>query len=342
MRIKILILCSLLVGACTSPNALLQQVNQRFKPDGQVEKVAKGIYWYQWLGYDQVLERNSSLNVLAIDLKRAPVTFDFAWFNEPDQRATLSTIADTSLAIVAVNSGYFEKLNDGGYVTFHKSDGRVDQSVELPKDHTRFWKHQAAFVQDDTGEFAIIQGNQRLYDSLNYPNIVSSAPLLLSNGVPVGKYFVTQKTGDKSHLVSEHPDRHQAGLGPRMAYGLTEDNWLLLVAVDGRSKRARGINAEELTILFQESLNATDAVNMDGGGSITMFVRGATPNGVVNYPSDNRKTDPNRFDHNGQRRVGMALLVIPTSAKLRKKMQQLTVAEDPDAKDYFDASNRKK
>jgi hypothetical protein len=332
----------LLCLAATSFGQILEKVNDRFDQAGTRTRVSKGIYWYSWLGYDRVLGRNSSLNIIDIDLEKAEVEFDFAWFNEPAERATLSEVADTALAIVAVNTAYFEKLDNGGYVSFHKSDGKVDQYVELPADHTRFWKHQAAFVQTGPRSFACIQGSQRLYDSLGYDNIVSSAPLLLSDGIPVGKYFVERKTGDKSDLEREHPDRHQAGLGPRTALGLTSDQHLLILTVDGRSPRARGINAEELTDLFQQYLGAYSAINMDGGGSITLFVRGATPTGVVNYPSDIRKSDIDRFEHAGQRRIGMALLVKPTREKDLRKMKALTVAADPFAKDYQDPKNQKK
>lgn len=340
MRVVLVLFIGLLLYNCSAHKAPLHSVNKRFDRTGQAKKVAKGIYWYAWLGKDAVLDRNMSINLIDIDLNKAEVTFDFAWFN--DQRATLSEIADSSLSIIAVNSAYFEKLNQGGYVSFHKSNGKVDQYVSVPETHTRFWKHQAAFVQTGDKSFAFIQGHQSMYDSLEFDNIISSAPLLISDGVPVGKYFVTRKTGDKSDLEREHPDRHQAGLGPRMAYAKTADNHLLLIAVDGRSPKAKGINAEELTVLLNEYLNATDAINMDGGGSVTMFVRGATNTGIVNYPSDQRKKDINSFGHFGQRRNGMALLVKPNNPKVLKKMQQLKVAKDTIALDYHDPKNKKK
>lgn len=314
-------------------------IDNRFDQPAQHTTVDTGIYWHSWLGFDQRLGRNMSINLIDIDLTRAEVKVDFAWFN--DNRATLSEVADTALAIVAVNSAYFEKLDDGGYVSFHKSKGTVDQYVEVPAGHTRYWKHQAAFTQTGPQSFAFIQGNQRLYDSLPYDNIVSSAPLLISDGVPVGKYFVTRKSGDKSDLEREHPDRHQAGLGPRMAYAKTADHHLLLIAVDGRSPQASGINAEELTDLLM-AVGATGALNMDGGGSVTMFVRGATPNGVVNYPSDLRKSDISRFEHLGQRRNGMALLIIPQNPATLAQMKAIEVATDAEAREYKDPKNKAK
>jgi exopolysaccharide biosynthesis protein len=52
-------------------------------------------------------------------------------------------------------------------------------------------------------------------------------------------------------------------------------------------------------------LSCVDALNLDGGGSSTMVIRGQPNNGVVNYPSDNKK-----FDHEGEREVANALVVL--------------------------------
>jgi exopolysaccharide biosynthesis protein len=43
---------------------------------------------------------------------------------------------------------------------------------------------------------------------------------------------------------------------------------------------------------------------MDGGGSTTMWVKNQPDNGVVNYPSDNKK-----WDHYGERKVANVILV---------------------------------
>ena len=72
-----------------------------------------------------------------------------------------------------------------------------------------------------------------------------------------------------------------------------------MVTVDGRSEESGGIGLEDLAKILLE-LGATDAMNLDGGGSSTMFLDGK----VVNNPSDKE----------GERRVGDA---IPVS--LRKK-----------------------
>jgi exopolysaccharide biosynthesis protein len=82
---------------------------------------------------------------------------------------------------------------------------------------------------------------------------------------------------------------------PRTAVGVRADGRILLVTVDGRQPELSvGMTIAELATLLIE-LGAVEAVNMDGGGSTTMVVRGR----VVNSPSD----------LTGERAVGDALLI---------------------------------
>lgn len=57
---------------------------------------------------------------------------------------------------------------------------------------------------------------------------------------------------------------------------------VVLAVVDGRSTTSRGMRCDELGTLMKE-LGAHDAINLDGGGSTTMWMKSA---GVLNSPSD--------------------------------------------------------
>lgn len=72
---------------------------------------------------------------------------------------------------------------------------------------------------------------------------------------------------------------------PRTAVGGTADGKLLLVTVDGRQPMAGGMTLNELARLMLH-LGATDAINLDGGGSTTLAVRGGL---VVNSPSEGKQ-----------------------------------------------------
>ena len=69
------------------------------------------------------------------------------------------------------------------------------------------------------------------------------------------------------------------GRNPRTLIGWNATH-LFLVAVDGRQTFSVGMTFQEMAD-FMLSIGATDAVNLDGGGSTTMVVNGA----VVNSPS---------------------------------------------------------
>jgi exopolysaccharide biosynthesis protein len=91
-----------------------------------------------------------------------------------------------------------------------------------------------------------------------------------------------------SHALRRHP---------RTAAGVKPDGHVVLVVVDGRQWRSIGMTLGELAQLMLD-LGCRDAVNLDGGGSTTMWVRGE----IVNSPSGGN-----------QRPVGNALLVVSTA-----------------------------
>lgn len=72
---------------------------------------------------------------------------------------------------------------------------------------------------------------------------------------------------------------------PRTAIGVTADGKLLLVTVDGRQPMSGGMTLYELAELMK-MLGATDAINLDGGGSTTLAIRGGL---VVNSPSEGKQ-----------------------------------------------------
>jgi exopolysaccharide biosynthesis protein len=115
----------------------------------------------------------------------------------------------------------------------------------------------------------------------------------ITNGVPQliknGKIEITwqQEKTSKSFVETHHP---------RTAVAKLRDGKFLMVTVDGRSEESGGISLPDLAAFLLE-MGATDAMNLDGGGSTTMFLQGK----VVNKPSDKE----------GERAVGDAILVFP-------------------------------
>ncbi|PVG81774.1 hypothetical protein DDE18_17560 [Nocardioides gansuensis] len=84
---------------------------------------------------------------------------------------------------------------------------------------------------------------------------------------------------------------------PRTALGVDVDGRkLFLLVVDGRSTASRGFTMVELANTLQQ-LGADDALNLDGGGSSTLYSRLLTGEmGLVNEPSDGQERNvPNGF-----------------------------------------------
>lgn len=114
--------------------------------------------------------------------------------------------------------------------------------------------------------------------------MIGGFPLLLQKGEPV-----LDRVADLRPAFSAV--RH-----PRTAIGLRSDGRVLLLTVDGRRPGySEGMTLAELTDLLRV-LGATDAINLDGGGSTTLVIRGE----VVNRPSD----------ASGERPVANMLLVL--------------------------------
>jgi hypothetical protein len=119
-----------------------------------------------------------------------------------------------------------------------------------------------------------------VYDTLNdtkpsdwdaAPDIVGGVGLL-----KVGGRLLSDWAPEKARAGFD-TERH-----PRTLIGVAPDGRVWLIAVDGRNaKLSLGMSFAELQGLV-ERVGLTDALNLDGGGSTTMVVRGA----VVNHPSD--------------------------------------------------------
>jgi hypothetical protein len=116
-------------------------------------------------------------------------------------------------------------------------------------------------------------------------DIVGGVPQLVKNS----KVEITweQEKTTKSFVETRHP---------RTAVAKLKDGKFLMITVDGRSESSGGISLYDLATLLLE-FGATAAMNLDGGGSTTMYLDGK----VVNHPSDNE----------GERKVSDAILVMP-------------------------------
>jgi hypothetical protein len=111
-------------------------------------------------------------------------------------------------------------------------------------------------------------GSDRLESS---DHVVNGAGLLRRGGLVLSNWDV-EKFSNAAFIQSRHP---------RTMVGVDRNGYIWLAVVDGRQSGSVGMSFDELQRLA-DRLELTDALNLDGGGSSTMVVRGK----VVNSPSD--------------------------------------------------------
>ena len=117
--------------------------------------------------------------------------------------------------------------------------------------------------------------------------LVGGWPRLIVNG---------ESIADSVDRVEGTFPRFSVTRHPRTGVGFSRDSsTLYLVTVDGRSESSSGMSLAELAALMR-ALGIYQGMNLDGGGSTTMVIRGR----VVNSPSDST----------GERTVGNALVVV--------------------------------
>ncbi|RZL51059.1 MAG: phosphodiester glycosidase family protein [Pedobacter sp.] len=190
-------------------------------------------------------------------------------------------------AIAAINGTFFDVKN-GGSVDFVKVNGQVINPNRLEKNNQRA-RHQKAAVVITDGKLSIKKwdGNATWEESLMANDVMNSGPLLIYN-----QQIEELDTAAFNRL------RH-----PRSAIGIKANGSVILLTVDGRQENAAGMSLFELTKVMKW-LGCTSAINLDGGGSTTLWVTTQPENGVVNYPSDNKK-----WDHEGTRKVANVILL---------------------------------
>lgn len=245
-----------------------------------------GAIWKQ-VHFDDLFNAHQEINLLEIDLSDPARKIGFAGLS--DGMELTSVFAKKAGALGAVNATFFDTRN-GGATTFVRIDGQtINETAMLLPNGTNHERANGAIITDGRAVSIVLGDHQTVgWDKqLAGANVMVCGPTLLQNGTAVA--LQENAFNDNRH--------------PRTAAALTADNKLILLTVDGRNAKAHGMNLHELAFLLRV-MGMKDALNLDGGGSTTLYIQGEGDSGVVNYPSDNKA-----FDHGGERKVANAILV---------------------------------
>ncbi len=235
----------------------------------------KGLTLQSWHG--QIFGSIQNINVLEVDLNKRQISMVYDSANN----VPTSELGIRTDAIAAVNGGFFDMKN-GGSNSYLKVDGiSFDQ---------RWMRNNRLngvliFSVDNTVEIEpadSTHNNYALFDQ--YDDVLLVGPILIDNSVRMSL--------DSTSFFSDR--------APRTCLCIANNDIIKLITVDGRNENAAGMSLYELTDLAR-LLNCIEAINLDGGGSTTMWINSA---GIINMPSDNKK-----FDHAGERPVSNIIAI---------------------------------
>lgn len=256
------------------------------KTNWQKTRVAKQVRLFHY-HFNQKNLFTANENISFLEIKNTGRRAVFALDAEEKDLITTSNFGLRDSAIAAVNGNFFDVKN-GGSVDFVKVNGKIINTVRLDKNGTRA-RHQQAAVVIENGKLAVKKwdGTTDWETKLPEENVLLNGPLLTFNAVNE-----TLDTTSFTYL------RH-----PRTCLGIKPNGRVILLTVDGRNDNSAGMSLHELTKLMKW-LGCTTVLNFDGGGSTTLWINGFPDDGVINYPTDNKK-----WDHAGQRKVANVILI---------------------------------
>lgn len=268
------------------------------KTGWEIDTIDNSLIYYSFQNYVQSQTANQFVNVVEYDLSSNDYDLKFVQLGYSE---VLSKVAEQYGAVAGINATY--ELD----ASFIKTDGVIRNNITIDNSDLRGWKFEGAIFYNQGTDMKISYGTKSEYENSPYQNIFSGSPILIDDYKKVGEDFVGDISGvDLNSLDYEDYRRHQGVRHPRTAYALTENNKLLLITIDGRFPESAGMTAKEVTQFTSKYFEPQYALNMDGGGSTTLYVKGGKENGVVNYPTDNGIRD-----HDGERKRSNFILIIP-------------------------------
>ena len=274
----VLAVCSLGIVKGQTVSDSLAIVSAQWK----IESPQKGII-HKYVSIPQLYQVPQSISLIEID----PGAGLKVGVTVSDKMRETSKMASEQGAIAAINGSYFD-MKRGNSVCFLKVDRQVVDTTTLGE----FARRVTGAVSIRKGKMKIISWNRQIEKQYKGKKgiVLASGPLMLKDG-----RYCDWSLCEKDFIRTKHP---------RSAVALTKDGKILFITVDGRfPKHAGGVSIPELAHLIR-ILGGIDAINLDGGGSTTLWLSGAPDNGIVNYPCDNK-----RFDHRGERTVPNILYI---------------------------------
>ena len=257
------ILLLLITGSC-SPRFLIADVYQ---------KAEVGSVYHIHLKSDTLFGSKQEIHLLMLPknkYKRVPVAIGYT----SDKLLTTSAMAEKYRAEAAINGGFFDR-DKGGSVCYFETGNRTISHTRPEGDK---WAKSSSVVNGAL----VLFGNDSLVieparSEEYYEKSQSESAVMVA-----GPLLIHQSKLQPLPNVSLTNDRN-----PRTCIGIN-NGFIILATIDGRSATAAGMTLFEVQKFF-ERLKCTSALNLDGGGSTALWIKGQ---GIVNHPSDREGERP--------------------------------------------------
>jgi len=255
--------------ACIQKNQLINQVNSKINPIP-----------FQQIKTDSLFDSPQNISILTL-AKNDTNRYRFDLAHHSSMLKQTSQFAKDENALAAINGGFFN-MDNGGSVTYLEEQDSIYQR-NIP--HGEKW---AIADWAKTGAIIIKKNGHLKIEAAKAPSFYEQSTLETSVLI-TGPFLI--ENGKKIELIDTKfvKDRH-----PRTCICETTNSHLL-ITIDGRQTQAKGMSLLELQN-FLLAKKCHTAINLDGGGSTTMWIK---DKGVVNSPSD-------IF---GERKVANAILI---------------------------------
>lgn len=239
-----------------------------------------GAPWKTVRQQDGLVAKRASLRVFGTDQQISCIEIDPGLYRlalaQDSLRTQVSRLGRENGAAAAINGGFFRTRTDlaiaGELIKI--SGGYPPADVG---------SHSAVLGIDSSGRphFTVSRQTKDSLWQARFPDVLIAGPMLLL-------------AGKSLHRFDPDEMRH-----PRSCIGVKADGTIVLIVVDGRQKKADGMGIGELAYTLR-ILGLTDAMNLDGGGSSTLWIEGGK---WLNSPSDRILFFPS------ERKVANAVLV---------------------------------
>lgn len=214
------------VSCITNKNSANSTLNERQIKDAawNTTKLSNGIKWKHF-HFNKLFSAKQYITLFEINLNK-DVGIDIPFVSEGFMKTSDFAIASND--IFAINGGFFDTFK-GGSVVFSRKDSEI---INQTKEGFHRFRENAGFLVDKSGKISIIQrpsDDVNGWESIEAQHLLTSRPILIDKGKPI------EPLGNPSNT-----NRH-----PRTAIGITKDNYLICLTVDGRSPDSYGMSIVE-------------------------------------------------------------------------------------------------